>query len=91
MKRSNSKLEDPRRFRIRHPSFGYFLSIKRTEFDGCRYHEEFTHERSKAPFFSLAEVRRPMNANNDGLMTILVSGYTGIFLEEVSGNLKSAI
>jgi len=75
--------EDPRRFRIKHPDFGYLLSFKRTEFDGSKYHEEFTRDRARAPHFSRAQLRESKDANGNGLMTLMVQSYTGITLEEV--------
>lgn len=84
MKNGTNSATDSQRFRIRHPSFGYLLSMKRTEFDGCKYSEEFTRDPAKARVVSLSEIRQPMDANGNGLMTLLVQSYTGLTLEEVS-------
>lgn len=81
-------LQNKRRYRIRHPIFGYFQSMERTEFDGAKYYEKFTKEISKAPSFTLADLRRARDANNNGLMALLVAGYTGLSLELVAPTLK---
>lgn len=72
-----------RRYRIKHPTFGYFLSIERTPWDGAKYYEEFTRDVSKAPTFTLSELRAARDANNNGLLALLVAGYTGLSLDEV--------
>lgn len=73
------------RYRIKHAWLGYFVSIKRTEWDSFKYSERWTSELPLAEpaKYTLEELRRPMDANGNGLLSILVSGYTGLKLEIV--------
>ena len=71
------------RFKIKHPWLGYFLKLERTEWDGAKYHETWTKNYDEAPSFTLADLRAARDANNNGLMSILVAGYTGLSLEPV--------
>lgn len=71
------------RFRIKHPTIGYFKSITRTDNDSHKYSEKWAKEAHEAATFTAEELRRPMDANGYGLMGILVSGYGGLQLEKV--------
>lgn len=71
-------------FRIRHPSFGYFLKIERTDNDSCKFREQWTKDIAKAPAFTLSDLRQARDANNNGLMALLVASYGGLKLEVVT-------
>jgi hypothetical protein len=71
------------RYRIKHSWLGWFLSIRRNNSECLKYSEKWTKDPAEAASFTLEELRAPMDANNSGLMAILVAGYTGLKLEEV--------
>lgn len=74
---------EEQRFRIRHPSIGWLVSMVGTGDDSYKYREKWTKNESEAEKYSLAELRRPMDANGNGMMSILVKGYTGLTIEMI--------
>lgn len=71
------------RYRIVHPTLGYFLKRGPSKRAFNYMVEDWTKDPRIAPDFSQRQLRVPMDANNNGLMALLVAGYSGLRLEEV--------
>lgn len=75
--------------RIKHPSFGYVKHITRGKETGAKLGAEFTHDAAEAAQWTCSELRAAQDANNNGIMALLVASYGGLTFENIVDAPKS--
>lgn len=80
---SRAYLGDRMKVRIKHPSFGYVMSLTRGKWTGAKTGAEFTHDVAEAATFTCSELRTSQDANGNGNMALLVASYGGLTFEKV--------
>lgn len=80
---SKEWVEDRLRVRIKHPLFGYVEKIETKKWTGEKTGADFTFDPKEAATFTCSELRMSQDANNNGLMALLVASYGGLTFEKI--------